>query len=98
MPTYQYRNDSDTTYILPDIGEIHPDQRISVTTQFIPRIVLENYPDLVDVIAEEEAGTGRNYEKNPEKPPVSTLVDENGVTNEAGLETTLNPPEEPQDG
>ncbi len=66
--TRQYRNDSEQTYIIPGIGEIGPDQRVSIHSEFPPAINLANYPGVVDVIEEEAAGNGRDYELNPEAP------------------------------
>lgn len=71
----QYRNDSNDTYIIPGLGEIGPDQRVSHTGAFPPAINLANYPGLVDVIDEEAAGDGRDYEKNPEKSHVPQVTE-----------------------
>lgn len=64
----QYRNDSDNTYIIPGLGEVGPDQRISHVGAFPPGVNLDNYPGLVDVLDEEADSNGRDYEKNPETP------------------------------
>lgn len=66
--TRVYRNDSEDTYIIPGLGELGPDQRISITSEFPPAINLVNYPGLVDVLAEEAAGNARDYEAQPEAP------------------------------
>ena len=62
-----YRNDSKESYFIPGLGEIHSGQRVSVMSEAPPAINLLNYPGLVDVIAEEEAGQARNYKSKPEK-------------------------------
>lgn len=68
MQIRMYRNDSDQMYDIPGLGEIYSDQRISIHTEFPPAINLQNYPGLVDVLEEEKAGNGRDYEQNPEAP------------------------------
>jgi hypothetical protein len=66
VQTRIYRNDSDTDYVIPGLGEIKAGQRVSFQGEFPPAINLENFPGLVDVIAEEEEDKGRDYNKYPE--------------------------------
>lgn len=66
MQTKLYRNDSDQVYTIPGLGIVGPGQRISHTGDFPPAINLINYPGLIDVVAEEEAGTTKDYEAEPE--------------------------------
>jgi len=72
MPTRIYRNDSETTYDIPGLGEVPAGQRISFSGEFPPAINLENYPGLVDVQAEEDSGTQYDYEKSPEGAPTAS--------------------------
>lgn len=66
MQTRVYRNDGTTDYNIPGLGIVLAGQRISFQGEFPPAINLQNYPDLVDVLDEEENGKGRNYDKEPE--------------------------------
>lgn len=61
-----YRNDSDQSYVIPGLGELHAGQRLSVTSEFPPAVNLVNFPGVVDVLEEEAQGQGRDYDKNPE--------------------------------
>ena len=55
MPTKIYRNDSTVDLNVVGIGEIPAGEQVSVSGEFLPAIILSNYPGLVDVLAEEEA-------------------------------------------
>ena len=48
-----YKNTSDDTYLLPGVGELQPGDQVSLTSNNLPVINLENYPGVVDVVAEE---------------------------------------------
>lgn len=94
--TRVYRNDSETSYIIPGLGEIGPDQRVSVTSEFPPPINLLNYPGLVDVHEEESAGNGRDYEDQPEAPFTPTPPEEVAGALDTSSAPELTPtPEEP---
>lgn len=66
MITKIYRNDNDKAYDIPGLGEIGAGERLSFQGEFPPAINLINFPGLVDVLAEEEAGKARDYEAEPE--------------------------------
>lgn len=54
MPTTKiYENRSKKTVFIQDVGEIEPGARVSVTADGHPPINLENFPGVVDVLAEE---------------------------------------------
>lgn len=67
IQTRVYRNDSDQTYTIPGLGDVLPGQRVTFQGEFPPAINLQNFPDLVDVLAEEAQGTKRDYDKDPEE-------------------------------
>lgn len=66
LQTRVYRNDSDKTYNVQGLGEVLSGQRMTFQGEFPPAINLQNYPGLIDVLEEEENGTVRDYEKDPE--------------------------------
>ena len=49
-----YKNTSKKTVNIVGVGEIEPGEQISITTEFHTPINLENYPGVVDVLAQEE--------------------------------------------
>ena len=66
MITRMYRNDNNRAYFIPGLGEIGAGERVSFSGEYPPAINFENYPGLVDVLAEEAAGNPRDYEATPE--------------------------------
>lgn len=66
MPTFLYRNDSKEVFDVPGWGYIGPGQRVSHGGDHATPIVIENYPGLVDVLAEEASGIKKDYETEPE--------------------------------
>lgn len=53
MATKVYRNTGDTTLDVLGVGEIAPGEQVSVTSEYQPHVVLENYPGLQEVSDEE---------------------------------------------
>jgi hypothetical protein len=49
-----YKNTSKKTLNILGVGELKPGEQVSVTTDNHAPVVLENYPGLVDVEAEEQ--------------------------------------------
>lgn len=60
-----YKNNGDKTLDVPGAGEIPPGGQASVITEHHETVILENYPGLVDVIAEEEAAANAAQTKEP---------------------------------
>lgn len=55
MPTTKiFKNTSKKTLNVLGVGEIAPGDQVSITAEYHQPVVLENYPGLVDVLAEEE--------------------------------------------
>lgn len=62
-----YSNTSDADINVIGIGVIPTGEQVSITTEFQPAVVLENYPGLVDVTAadysvDEDTDTGEDTE------------------------------------
>lgn len=57
-----YRNDSDKVIDVIGIGEIPPGEHVSLTGDHLPPVIVENYPGLVDVLAEEAAAAEAEVE------------------------------------
>ena len=55
MSTKVYRNDSSEPISILGVGEIPAGDQVSITSEYQPPVVIENYPGLVDVLAEEAA-------------------------------------------
>lgn len=101
MPTRQYRNDSETEYNIPGLGWVGPGQRVSFSGEFPPPINLDNYPGLVDVIAEETPAdentdsVTHDYEANPEPAYTPPAEDDLAILNPGPDEVAAAPPEPP---
>ncbi len=79
MTTKIYYNSSKDKMNIIGIGELKAGEQISLTTQYQPTVILENYPGLVDVTAAEEAGT---WEAPVSKPTAPELPTNLGAKNE----------------
>lgn len=55
-----YRNTSKETYNIPGVGIIEAGGQLSITSEYPAPVNLQNYPGLVDVLAEEEAAAANN--------------------------------------
>lgn len=51
--TKVYRNTSKEEISIPGLADIAPGEQVSITGEYLPPVVLENYPGLVDVLEEE---------------------------------------------
>lgn len=49
MATKLYRNDGKEKIDILGVGELKPGEQISMTGQYLPVVILENYPGLVDL-------------------------------------------------
>lgn len=50
--TVLYENQGKHQLNVPGIGEIKPGERASITSEYLPPVILENYPGLVDITDE----------------------------------------------
>lgn len=65
MTTKLYRNDSEEDIDVLGVGVIPAGQQVSLTGEHLPVVIVENYPGLVDVLAEE--AKAQTEEENVEK-------------------------------
>lgn len=50
--TKLYRNTSDVNMVVPGIGEVPAGGQVSITSEYPPAVVLQNFPGLVDITNE----------------------------------------------
>lgn len=66
MSVKAFRNDGDKELNVPGIGVIEPGQQVGVSGEYLPPIILSNFPGLVDVTEEETSN------QQPVKPKQET--------------------------
>lgn len=63
MATKIYENTTKQPVTILGVGEISPGERVSVSGEYLPPVNLDNYPGVVDVVAEEEAAAAEEEAK-----------------------------------
>lgn len=81
MQTKIYYNTTVASVLVPALGDtpIAPNSQISITTQYPPQIVLENYPGVVEVTAmspEDQATFYASQATSDSDPSDDTQTDE----------------------
>lgn len=78
MSTKVYRNTNNEPVMVQGIGEIPPGEQVSITTEYQPPVILENYPGVFEVSTEVVSG-----ELTP------NIVEETEVKKEAAPDSQL---------
>ena len=53
MPTKVYRNTGKEKINIPGVAELAAGEQVSLTGDYLPPVIIENYPGLVDVTDED---------------------------------------------
>lgn len=70
MPTKLYKNTGKEALSIPGIGDLEPGEQVSLTGEYLPPVIVENYPglaDITDAVVEEEASASALAEQQTPK-------------------------------
>ena len=67
ITTKVYKNTAKAPIDVLGLGVIKPGEQVSVTGEYHQPVIVENYPGLVDVLAEEQAEADRKSAEEVEK-------------------------------